>query len=474
MFGVQIFEDEAVPGILNPMASAGGRYVRQRVVWKYIEPSDTSPPSYNWSSTDEYLGDLARAGFTPIGDIFGHPSWAATHECGPIDLVPLSRYGDFIQALVERYDGDGTDDAPGSPRISHWEIGNEPDFDLDEAGDESDYGSCFGGAGDDYGAYLRTAYLAAKRADATSTVLFGGVAYDRFYNKAGYSPTGPFDYDLVDDALDWLYTNHGSESAWPFFDWMVIHVYNDYRNNWDGTPPADQELLGKVKHFQVNKMLHVGWYDLRSAPLAITEVSLPSMPSDPWTTRSEAIQAAYPGRVLARAMKAGVEALVWFEAEDRTGGDCDSIYDWLGLGLLKSMTVYNAAQQCNPNPIPDYSVSRAHEPKDSYRAYGVVVDQLDGASFDTQIVTTHSEIEAYRMQESGGGYMVVAFTDNGERLGRKGYPPVTRQMRFDSSVLPGWTGRIAITNHLGVTTYRSGSTFVNINVTQWPVYVRPD
>ena len=70
--------------------------------------------------------------------------------------------------------------------------------------------------------------------------------------------------------------------------------------------------------------------------------------------------------------------------------------------------------------------------------------------------------------------MVVAFTDNGERLGRKGYPPVTRQMRFDSSVLPGWTGRIAITSHLGVTTYRTGSTFVNVNITQWPVYVRPN
>ncbi|MFN2115690.1 MAG: hypothetical protein ACK2T6_08235 [Anaerolineae bacterium] len=470
---MQIFEDEVVGDIWNPMADAGARYARMRVLWSYIEPVKVTPPVRNWTVMDELLGGLAAAGFTPIGEVFGHPDWAATEPCGPIDLVPLSRYGDFIEALVERYDGDGTGDAAGSPRIAHWEIGNEADFDSDHAGGESSYGSCFGGKAEDYGAYLREAYLAAKRADSTATVLFGGVAYDRFYNKSGYSPAGPFDYRFVGDVLDWLYAHHGSEAEWPFFDWMAVHVYNDFRNAWDGTQPYDQELIGKTLHFRTNQLLSVGDYDLRAMPLAVSESSLPSMPSDDWTVRSEDIQAAYPGRLLARSMKAGVEPTIWYTVEDYTGGDCDELYDWLGFGVLRSLDVYEAAQDCSPNPIPGYSVSADHEPKPAHTAYSVAADQLDGAAFDAQVVTAHPELEAYRFEESGGGYMIVAFTDNGERLGRRGYPPVVRQMTLNASNLPGWTGTVAITDYLGNTTYRSGGSFVNIDVTQWPVYVRP-
>jgi hypothetical protein len=305
-------------------------------------------------------------------------------------------------------------------------------------------------------------------------VLFGGVAYDRFYNKSGYSPEGPFDYDFVGDVLDWLHANHGSESEWPFFDWMAIHVYNDYRNSWDGTQPYDQELIGKIKHFQDNQLLSVGDYDLRSEPIAITEASLASMPSDNWTARSEDIQAAYPGRLLVRSMASGVETTIWYTAEDYTGGDCNSLYDWLGLGVLRSLDVYDAAQDCNPNPIPGYSVSEDHEPKPAKTAYGVASDQLDGAAYDAQIVTGHVDVEAYRFESSGGTYMIAAFTDNGERLGRRGYPPVQRQMQIDSTNLPGFFGSIAITDHMGNVTYRTGGSFVNVTVTQWPVYVRPN
>ncbi len=45
-------------------------------------------------------------------------------------------------------------------------------------------------------------------------------------------------------------------------------------------------------------------------------------------------------------------------------------------------------------------------------------------------------------------------------------------MTFDASVLPGWTGRIAVTDHLGNTTYHDG-TSVTLTLTQAPVYVRP-
>jgi hypothetical protein len=459
------------------MASAGVRFVRLPVLWMYLEPVNADPPAYTWTWLDEDLGRLEAAGFTVIGEIYGHPSWAASVACGPIDQVPLSRYGAFIAALVERYDGDGQGDAAGSPRIAHWEIGNEADFNLSHSGGESDYGSCFGGKASDYGAYLRTAYLSAKGVDASTTVMFGGVAYDRFYNKTGYTPTGPFDYRFVSDVLSWLYSQHGGESAWPFFDWMALHIYNDYRNAWDGTQPYDQELLGKLKHFRNNQLLKVGQFDLRDKPIALTEASLMSMPADTWTDRSENTQAAYPSQLLIRSMSAGLRAAIWFSIEDHNYGDCHDIYDWLGVGVLRSMTVYEAAQACGPsNPIPDYEVEYDHEPKPAHAAYRVGVQQLDGADYDLQLTaaqTGSAQIEAYRFTDPEGVSVIAAFTDNGERLGRRGYAPVERTMTFSASILPGWTGNIAVVDHLGNVTHLAGTT-IAVTIKQWPVFVRPE
>ncbi len=46
--------------------------------------------------------------------------------CAPIDPAA---YGNWARLVVERYDGDGIGDAPGSPRVDAWEIWNEPDQD---------------------------------------------------------------------------------------------------------------------------------------------------------------------------------------------------------------------------------------------------------------------------------------------------------------------------------------------------------
>jgi hypothetical protein len=475
IYGVQLFENNLQTAVLNGAAAAGARFARLRVLWSYVEPENTSPPTYYWSGPDEAVAKLVQHGLVGVLNLYGNPGWAATTSCGPVDRVPVSRFGDFVNAVVERYDGDGAGDASGSPRIAYWEISNEADFDLDHAGGEKDYGSCFGGEPAAFGAYMRAAYLGAKSADPTAVVLLGGVAYDRFYNKSGYSPTGPFDYALVKNTLDWLHSHYGGEAAWPFFDWIGLHVYNDFRNNWDQTQPYSQEVLGKIQHFKNNQLLHVGQYDLRGKPVAVTEASLASMPSDDWTTRSERIQSAYPGQLLGRARSAGVPMVIWYLIEDNRSGDCGNPYDWMGLGLLRSLPVYQAAQACPVNPIPDYEVQADHEPKPARTAYAVAVDQLAGAAYDRQLTAQETgsfQVEAYRFVRPDGIRAILAFTDNGERLGRIGSPPVEASVTFDASVLPDWTGTLAITDELGNTRYESGSS-VTVVVTQWPVYVRP-
>ncbi len=480
VLGAQAYGDDVVEPVLDQMESAGVMWVRMPVQWSFIEPTKTSPPTYQWTYFDNLFGSLVAEGFTPIGVIYSNPTWAASTTCGPVDLVPLSRFQQFIGDLVERYDGDGSADAPRSPIVDHWEISNEQDFNYDHAGSgESDYGGCFGDDPSAYADHIRAVYLAAQQASPDVRILFGGVAYDRLYNKSGYDPNnrGPFNYYFVGQVLTELYDTYGQEASFPFFDAVAVHVYNDFRNNWDGTQPNNQELIGKVSDFRSNQLYSSGKFDLRSAPLMLTEASLPSMPSDPWTDRSEAIQAAYPGQLATRAMAAGVENVVWFSIEDNFIAPCDAPpWYWHTYGLLRSEAVEQAAKACSPNPLPGYDVDTDHEEKPSHAAFRTAGEQLEDSSYDRQLSTSETgsyQIEAHRFQKSDSSYLLVAFTDHGERLGRKGFSPLSRSMTFDSTILPDWTGHLLVTDHLGGESDYYG-TSITLTIEQEPIYVRAE
>lgn len=95
--------------------------------WDRIEP--TLGAGYDWNrsfGTQETFEAAAAAGVHYLAVFF---------EGGYVD--PMLRrpsdhreeYRRFVRDVVERYDGDGIDDAPGGIRITHWQVGNEsPSF----------------------------------------------------------------------------------------------------------------------------------------------------------------------------------------------------------------------------------------------------------------------------------------------------------------------------------------------------------
>jgi hypothetical protein len=107
----------------------------------------------------------------------------------------------FAAEVVERYDGDGSADAAGHPRVAYWEVWNEPDqpYTWVTCGSVSDPGG--------YQAVLRAAYQAIKQADPTATVLFGGMT----------------DWDTV--GLNNFAENVVAAGGWPYFDAMSFHPY---------------------------------------------------------------------------------------------------------------------------------------------------------------------------------------------------------------------------------------------------------
>ncbi|MER3513885.1 MAG: hypothetical protein C4310_05410, partial [Chloroflexota bacterium] len=118
LFGVQAWEEIDSSQARSYMRQAGIRWLRTTINWAEIEPSPLPPSQYNWPTADGRITTLVQAGFSPILTLSGNPSWAAALPGGPVtntrDLV------EFMSALVERYDGDGLDDAPGSPVVRYW------------------------------------------------------------------------------------------------------------------------------------------------------------------------------------------------------------------------------------------------------------------------------------------------------------------------------------------------------------------
>jgi hypothetical protein len=84
-------------------------------------------------------------------------------------------------------------------------------------------------------------------------------------------------------------------------------------------------------------------------------------------------------------------------------------------------------------------------------------------------------VEGHRFRQADGNKKIVVWTDNGDRLGRKTLSPVTTTITFNSSYFPGvtWTGKLRITDKLGVVTTAgsAGSPNVSVTVTQSPVFV---
>jgi len=122
-------------GLASAYAPTGVQWAKTRLEafeWKTSEPG---PPidgvhEYDWSCTDSLVLEYQKAGITRIQSYLSPASPWGSRNLGTGDLMPaddfIDDYLDWVEALVERYDGDGNNDAPGlvAP-VRHWVIGPE-------------------------------------------------------------------------------------------------------------------------------------------------------------------------------------------------------------------------------------------------------------------------------------------------------------------------------------------------------------
>jgi hypothetical protein len=358
LFGVQMYAPFDSPEAALDLAGAAQvSWARWPVGWGGIEPTRTTPAHYTWTGTDASLLAASTAGIRVIGTIDGNPSWAAQFPSGPIDRAGNAAFVEFVGELVERYDGDGWLDAPGSPIVDYWEFYNEPDN-----GDElaAQYGgSIWGHHGAEYAQLLCDAYPVIKAANPNAKIVLGGLAYDYFEEEGGV-----FVRRFLDDVL--------VAGGGQCLDFMNFHYYPFFEPRW---MPYGPGLSGKANYLRSK----LASYGLGSLPFVITEAghhsnAYPEQPSSP------EIQSAYVVKLFTQAISSNIQAMIWFSWYDLAGY-------WAATGLLTTSL----------------------EPKPSYTAFRVVRNKLGTSQFQRPLTTAEvgsSDVEAYLFHKSNPIYVV--------------------------------------------------------------------
>ncbi|MBU0483450.1 MAG: glycoside hydrolase family 5 protein [Proteobacteria bacterium] len=324
----------------------------QAIAWDRVQQD-------GWTN-DALYAELTAAGYElSVVVLGGNPAATGT----------LTEYAEFITELVERYDGDGTDDAPGSPRIAIIEIDNEPD--LYEGPQEQTPWHGELSETSDYAAVLQTAYAAAKVASPDMQVAIAGMGFDVDY------------YGAILAAL-------AGETA---FDLFNFHYYSPEDKYFQLGVPMINGIDTSPSLAEVQAMLAaVGYADF---PIIITETATYSGTSFFGTgggdlpVQTEREQAISLVRRYLYAATRGVSRIFWFQPLGEAGN-----------------ALVNGAQR-----------------KLAYYTYMRMVDELDGVDFaGAQIVCDGDDgIYIHKLIRDGDPVWVL-WRDGDESLGTMNVP----------------------------------------------------
>jgi len=263
VLGVNLFnihlepEPEAVRRSFAMARALGARYARMQVPWEDIEIHGrgdfkdrrnlaTVGAVSAWAKYDRLVAEANAAGVELIWRLERPPSWARERAANsPYFRAGLARdgnstgppddfadYAAFVRAVVERYDGDGLDDAPGSPVVRYFQLWNEPNL-KNEWNWETP-------RPEDFVELLRAGATAARAANPAAVILFPGLA-----------PTDGLDDRAPMTELEYLDRVYKAGGA-AYFDVMAAqnyglgqppdehrYVFLRGRDNWNWGRPLD-------------------------------------------------------------------------------------------------------------------------------------------------------------------------------------------------------------------------------------------
>lgn len=282
----------------------------------------------------------------------------------------LDAYANFLQKIVERYDGDGVDDAPGSPTVRYWQIDNESDiFWKDNP--------------ENFARLVKLSYKAIKKASPEAQLVLSGVGMPRGF-LAFYVPM----LRKLDEIKD--------KPEEKYFDIFDLHWWVGGEGGYLTAP--DRHFMGEISDFReyikaVRTELEKYNYHV---PVWITEMctytgkirqkNLSFLPY-----QNEIQQAGELLKRFVYPLSLGVEKIFWSTIVDNHnwGGDKYSYFNQVGL-------IYN--------PKNNGESSK----KLSYYTYKLIVEKMEGCDWKSaETLNLGKNIFAYRFMKNGKSIYII-------------------------------------------------------------------
>ena len=183
---------EGVEDRVKLIKGTGAKVSMIDIFWSAVAPTKPrnaarhTDPAYNWALIDAMAIEMKRRKITPIVSVYSTPTWANGNRKAPClnNISPCARsqynpyaplkpadFGRFMRAAATRYNGKQFVRYEGKrtrlPKLSHWEIWNEPNLKsfFRKRNNRSSLAT--------YGAMVRAAYPQIKRANRRAIVIAG-------------------------------------------------------------------------------------------------------------------------------------------------------------------------------------------------------------------------------------------------------------------------------------------------------------
>jgi hypothetical protein len=252
----------------------------------------------------------------------------------------------MVATAAERYDGDGVNDANGSPVINYWSFYAEPD--------NGDPGRAKGGKGlwgNTPSAYSDMIYgvsAAIHAANPHAVVMIGGLAYDYFTTDGG-----PFVQSFLNGVLSHLTTDHGGVT--PTLGAVAFHYYPINTTRW----PTIKDKTADIRAIMTTN-------GVGNLPLVVPEMGYWSsvVTGTVGLDSSEPRQAQQLVEMFARGLSVGIRQMSWFAVFDYGPGTETH-------GLFRGQDL--------------------NQPKPSYSAYRTLTTELFGATYASAITAAGTE-----------------------------------------------------------------------------------
>lgn len=334
------------------------RAAGEKIFWGDIEP--TLGGGYNWTTSDQVLKKVYQNGGSGFNMIVIASSQRGKGANADIPSSDEQYFKNFVKALVERYDGDGTNDYDSAIKVKYWQADNEP------------YPRKWEINGGTMAGYVRFVELLSgsiKEADSGAKIILGTFSLNNTDNISQFS------------------TAVSSMKNKNLFDYIDTHYWNS--GNYYKIPVSNaRSILDSNGYSSVKMMaLEFGTYTGKKG-------------TEGQDTEKE--QAKYVIKGFVYNLANGFSMIDWNNLVEWNayGGDTRSIYNFMGL----------IADGYNNDSIP------AGASRLSYYTYKLMTEKLSGSDWNNiQKVQESDGVYIYKFTKSGKPIWVAWNDNTGEK-----------------------------------------------------------